>query len=132
MFTVTVTVTVTTDIGSPHGFYLLPIKSWVIAGIVDPWRVFQLIEEAYDYTTDFGLEKCGRDFHDVNMIHEGKLAFTVFLKLEFTENLYLNMNEILLQPVWVKMYLNRVGNSSLQILKDLYDKKGNVIILADI
>ena len=82
------------------------------------------MEDAFDFATDVYVDKHGRYFFDEKTVSKDKLAFTVMVKLEIMEELYQNLSELIFQPAVVKLYLNKVGRTSVQMLKHLCSLEG--------
>ena len=87
-----------------------------------------LIQAGEDNSGCRALAQVGRDPFDITRLLKGKLCFTVMAKLDFMPELYTRMDDFLYGPVVFRQYLNKIGNTSLEVIKELHCEKGELFV----
>ena len=94
-----------------------------------------LVQTGEDNCSFRGKSQHGRDVFDMSEILKDRLIFSVQTKLDVMPELYTRKDDFLYQPVIFRQYLNKIGNTSFEIIRELHCQKGidnNHLFLASI
>lgn len=74
----------------------------------------------------FRSKKLGRDMVLLNELLKGKLVFAMVCKLDVMPDLYTKKDDFMYDKIHFRQYLNKVGNTSLEMVKELHCLKGTL------
>ena len=83
-----------------------------------------LVQTGEDNCAFRGKSQQGRDVFDMSEILKDRLVFSVQTKLDVMPEMYTRKDDFLYQPVIFRQYLNKIGNTSFEIIRELHCQKG--------
>lgn len=83
-----------------------------------------LVQTGEDNCAFRGKSQQERDVFDMSEILKDRLVFSVQTKLDVMPEMYTRKDDFLYQPVIFRQYLNKIGNTSFEIIRELHCQKG--------
>ena len=86
--------------------------------------MMMLMQTGEDNCLFRGKPQLGRDVFGMADLLKDKLVFSVQTKTDIMPELYTRKDDFLYEPVLFRQYLNKIGNTSLEVIRELHSQKG--------